>query len=421
MRLSLLALLTLLSGWSQPGDWQAGVVRVSEGSGFVVAVRSGRAYIVTCSHVIEGDPKPTVRFQAAPEERYGAEVRDLQGGRRDGLALLVVDKPPADVRALDAATDAPVPGTPVGFAGYPESLGAFTSVSAKIAAVRGTEFFLDRDAPEGFSGGPVLRDGRIVGVVYGRKGGFGSAVPSAIVDIYLRGLDVRWGGEAPKAEERKTVPATRSAPAAGTARENAKDGLKYVWIPPGKFMMGCSPGDQGCDADEKPAREVTISQGFWMGQTEVTQAAYQQVTGANLSAFKGTQRPVEQVNWDEAQDYCGKVGLRLPTDAEWEYAARAGNPDLRYGGLESIAWYGANSGHQTQDVARKQPNAWGLYDMLGNVWEWTADLYPNTTERILRGGSWDLKSWFVRVSYRLRNVPTNRYSYIGFRCAGELR
>ncbi len=246
MRLLSLALLVALPGWSQSADWQSGVVRVSDGSGFVVAVRSGRAYIVTCSHVIEGNPKPNVTFRVAPEERYPAEVRDLQGGRRDGLALLVVSRPPAGVRALEVATDAPAPSTPVDFAGYPESLGAFTSVSTKIAAVRGAEFFLDRDAPEGFSGGPVLRDGRIVGVVYGRKGGFGSAVPAAIVDIYLRGLDVRWGGEAPKAEERKTVPATPTAPAAGTVRENAKDGLKYVWIPPGKFMMGCSPGDQEC-------------------------------------------------------------------------------------------------------------------------------------------------------------------------------
>lgn len=209
-------------------------------------------------------------------------------------------------------------------------------------------------------------------------------------------------------------------PAAGTVRSNPKDGLKYVWIPPGTFGWGCSPGDNECQDDEKPQEEVTIPQGYWMGQTEVTQAAYQRVVGSNPSSFKGSQRPVESVTWDEAGAYCGKVGLRLPTEAEWEYAGRAGSRNSRYAEIGSIAWYSGNSGDTTRDAGQKQANSWGLYDMLGNVWEWTSDLNPGTTSRILHGGAWSDDPRIVRVSFRAGDEPTLRVNNIGFRCAGEL-
>jgi len=383
----------------------------SPGTGFVVAVRSGRAYIVTCAHVVEGDPKPSVAFRAAPEERFSAEVRDLQGGRMDGLALLVVDSPPANVRALEAVTNRAATGTAVSVAGYPVSLGSFSVLPASIVSIKGAELYLAPVTGEGFSGGPVMLNGRVAAVVFGR-GEFARAVPAAIVDVYLRGLEVRWGSDAA---------ASAGEPAPNAPRINPKDGLTYVWIPQGEFMMGCSPGDTECYSNEKPARQVTISQGFWMGQTEVTQAAYQRVMGVNPSYFQGANRPVEQVNWNEAIDYCGKVGLRLPTEVEWEYAARAGNPNVRYGELGSIAWYAGNSGQQTHEVKEKPANTWGLYDMLGNVWEWTSDLYANSTDRVLRGGSWNFGPRGVRVSDRFWYVPTLRGDSIGFRCAGELR
>ncbi len=162
----------------------------------MVAVRSGRAYILTCAHVVEGDPKPTVTFRAAPEERYSAEVRHLQGGRADGLALLIVDKPPANVRALEAATSGVQAGASVAVAGYPVSVGAFSVLPATVVSVQGTEVYLAPVTGEGFSGGPVILDGRVAGVVFGR-GEFGRAVPAALVDVYLHGLDVQWGNEAP--------------------------------------------------------------------------------------------------------------------------------------------------------------------------------------------------------------------------------
>jgi formylglycine-generating enzyme required for sulfatase activity len=268
--------------------------------------------------------------------------------------------------------------------------------------------------------------------------------------------------------------------------------LNYRWIPAGTFRMGCSerPVDPQCDkAVEFPTHAVTISKGFWMGETEVTVAAYEKyrdaskvagktvapvptsdTTGRKLNATGDPQLPVMGVTWDEAQAYCGWAGgggakLGLPSEAEWEYAARAGSRASRYRDLNTIAWYGDNSGKPInstaiwaevrQDdtkyadrvyangngphrVASLKENEWNLWDMLGNAWEWTADWYdadyyknsPATdpkgpTEakqyRVLRGGSWYNFPEIVRVSYRKRNDPSDRVGNFGFRCAGELR
>jgi formylglycine-generating enzyme required for sulfatase activity len=136
----------------------------------------------------------------------------------------------------------------------------------------------------------------------------------------------------------------------------------------------------------------------------VTQEAYRRVTGQDPSNFKGGRRPVENVDWNQAQAYCQAVGMRLPTEEEWEYAARAGDTSPRYGNLDAVAWYSGNSGSQTHEVGQKQPNAWGLYDMLGNVWEWTASDYAANT-KVQRGGSCYYGSLNVRVSFRDRYVP----------------
>ena len=239
-----------------------------------------------------------------------------------------------------------------------------------------------------------------------------------------------------KTVSQQQYPPQASPQPSGTARTkaNPKDGLTYVWIQPGTFTMGCSPGDTQCDSDEKPAHQVTITRGFWMGQTDVTQEAYERVTGKNPSHFKGPKLPVETVNWNEAQGYCQAVGMRLPTEAEWEYAARAGTTGSRYGDLDQIAWYTANSGGKTHEVMQKQPNAWGLYDMLGNVFEWTSDWYADKyagnaetdpqgpasgQNRVLRGGSWNGVPADLRASDRSGNEPGNHLSNLGFRCLGN--
>jgi formylglycine-generating enzyme required for sulfatase activity len=209
------------------------------------------------------------------------------------------------------------------------------------------------------------------------------------------------------------------APIAGETRVNAKDGLTYVWIPAGSFTMGCSPGDTECYSDEKPAHSEQIANGFWLGQTEVTQAAWKKVNGGDdPSHFKGDQLPVEQVDWNQASAYCKAVGGRLPTEKEWEYAARAGTAGARYGSLDAIAWYDGNSGPTTHPVALKQPNAFGLYDILGNVWEWTADSYDNSM-KVVRGGARGLRARYARASCRNGYSSREKSPYVGFRCVGE--
>ena len=229
----------------------------------------------------------------------------------------------------------------------------------------------------------------------------------------------------------------------GATKVNPKDGLKYIWIPPGQFLMGCSPGDSECRDDEKPTHEVTITRGFWIGRTEVTQDSYQRVTGTNPSPDKGPMLPVTVVTWNDAQTYCQFVGMRLPTEAEWEYAARGGNTSPRHGPLDSVAWHGGNSGRrkseagrevaQTHEVGQKDANAFGLYDIMGNVWEWVADWYadysayaatdpqgpPSGDTRVVRGGSSISRPSDERASARFSIPPKNHHDNVGFRCAGE--
>ena len=219
----------------------------------------------------------------------------------------------------------------------------------------------------------------------------------------------------------------------GRTKVNRHDGLTYVWIFPGTFRMGCSPDDSECFDDEKPAHRVTLTRGFWIGQTPVTQAAYSKVMGSNPSSSHGAQLPVEEVAWDNAKDYCGRVKMRLPTEAEWEYAARGGTAGARYAAAEDIAWYSANAASATHLVAQKQPNVYGVFDMLGNVQEWVADWYgpytaagaidpqgPRTGQfRVGRGCSWYDSAEIARASRRGNNGRGCGPACHGFRCAAN--
>jgi formylglycine-generating enzyme required for sulfatase activity len=203
-------------------------------------------------------------------------------------------------------------------------------------------------------------------------------------------------------------------------------------------MMGASPDDSEAKPNEKPAHEVFISKAFYLGRTPVTQAQWHATMGSNPSDFAmrpdSPVRPVERVSWDMIQDFNSATGFRLPTEAEWEYACRAGSSTPRYGVLNDIAWYEYYSG-ETHAVATKLPNALGLYDMLGNVFEWCRDIetnYPTASmvnpigaitgsRRLLRGGSWgggasDHRGHIHSASGRIAfNPDYGGYDDIGFR------
>jgi len=214
-------------------------------------------------------------------------------------------------------------------------------------------------------------------------------------------------------------------------------GMRLVWIPPGRFKMGSGDDDPEAGSDEKPQHEVVLTRGFWMGKYPVTQAEWQDVMGENPSTNIGTYRPVHNVSWNDCQEYCRRVTAleggapyRLPTEAEWEYACRAGTTAPRYGDVDLVAWHGGNSGGEVHDVGQSKGNRWGLYDMLGNVWEWCQDCwsaYPCTYRmvtdpnngsgdlRVLRGGSWDDLAGRCRSANRSRGAPDFRLVSLGLR------
>ncbi|MBI2924245.1 MAG: formylglycine-generating enzyme family protein [Verrucomicrobia bacterium] len=251
------------------------------------------------------------------------------------------------------------------------------------------------------------------------------------------------------ATQHVTHPDASSAVASASSRTNFEG---MVWIPAGEFIMGSPTDEVGRDQDEGPQTRVMIAQGFWMGRCEVTQAEYQSVMGTNPSNLTGDPAsPVEKVSWLEAVEYCTKLtqraratgrlpegyAYRLPTEAEWEYACRAGTTtrysygdDKSYTQLGDYAWFTGNSDSTKHPVGTRRPNPWGLFDMHGNVWEWCLDRWqgflpgssltnlPGPAEgalRVARGGSWLYDAKICRSANRDDYSPSNRCSDLGFR------
>ncbi len=237
--------------------------------------------------------------------------------------------------------------------------------------------------------------------------------------------------------------ACRPGREAGESWRNLMD-MEFVWIPAGSFLMGSPVDEEGRyydpDFNEEDQHWVRISEGFWMKKYEVTQGEWEAVMGTNPSAFSynSPRHPVETVSWLDTAEFIRKLNgwesgteyrYRLPTEAEWEYAARAGTTGARYGELDSIAWYRDNSEGETHAVGEKRANGWGLHDMLGNLWEWVADWhgeYPSTlvtdpqgpstgSARVARGGSWYDDATGVRCAYRNGHGPSARDFAFGFR------
>jgi formylglycine-generating enzyme required for sulfatase activity len=233
--------------------------------------------------------------------------------------------------------------------------------------------------------------------------------------------------------------------------------MEMLLIPPGTFEMGCSASIQyGCASWESPVHTVTLTNAFYLGRYEVTQAQWQARMGSNPSSFQSSSaqvpaaqvpnRPVERVSWNMiagAGGFLAQTGMRLPTEAEWEYAYRAGTMTAFHGFtgypngtnnetlVGNIAWYGSNSNSQTRPVGGKAGNGFGLHDMAGNVWEWVSDRFgsyssgaqtnppgPSSgTFRVFRGGSWNYSSYNLRASYRYDLSPVDSYNFIGCRAA----
>jgi formylglycine-generating enzyme required for sulfatase activity len=206
----------------------------------------------------------------------------------------------------------------------------------------------------------------------------------------------------------------------GSSIVNSRDGLTYQWILPGGYFTGCLPGDTECYGLERHREKIIVANGFWIGRTEVTQAAYVRVMSAVPSYYKGADLPADRVGWTDATTYCSRIGMRLPTESEWEYAAYGGTAELPKKPMVSLAWYDPNSNDSTHPVATKLPNGYGLWDMLGNVWEWVQDAGKKPGEHILKGGSFYNTSRDVRVSGRLSAPPDLRHRDIGFRCASSV-
>lgn len=227
-------------------------------------------------------------------------------------------------------------------------------------------------------------------------------------------------------------------------------GMTFALIPAGSFTMGRNPNFEDGRSDELPAHPVRIGEPFYMQTTEVTQEQWMELMSANPSKFKGRSNPVEQVSWDDIQVFLKALNdregcsgcYRLPTEAEWEYAYRAGSTGTYYWGDEAdaigqYAWYTQNSGEKTHPPGQLKPNAWGLYDMAGNVYEWVADCYHESyagapgngaawtggcykgsdgvMPRVLRGGCWNNIPNDCRAAYRLHYTPVIRLGLLGFR------
>jgi len=207
-----------------------------------------------------------------------------------------------------------------------------------------------------------------------------------------------------------------------------------VYVPAGEFTMGSLNGWH----DERPPHRVRLTRGFWIGRTEVTQGLWRVVMGGNPAAFAlGDNHPVERVSWNDCQEFLSRLNrmtgkeFRLPSEAEWEYACRAGSTADRSAELDAIAWFAGNSGSSTHAVGQKRPNSLGLCDMLGNVWEWCADGYdpafyshsppadplapPIGIHRVDRGGAWCYGPDLVRPSRRDGSGPDYRVDMIGLR------
>jgi sulfatase modifying factor 1 len=459
-------------------------------TGFVrVAVHNGGARMlknVRVRYAVSGED--AMREHAAKtlsgghREIFGATIELPRGGHYMLELVLHGEDMLGKVRQAYRADPVGFAVAEVGGGGGPSTLVVNTTVEASAMRVAGDP--LASVSLGGAGAGPSTRAGALSEEAW-RKLALRPITPSEW-EAWALQRDARARAEAARAAEaaREAAEAAARAKAEAAARAAAGPKWRQSWMsacgedthgswaeaevagvtfrfrycPAGTFQMGSPASEEGRDDDERQ-HEVQLTRGFWLGATPVTQRQWEAVTGKNPSKFKGPDRPVEQVSWEDCVAFLGKVNarcpgldLRLPTEAEWEYACREGTTGPTYLGvndaatLDRLGWYEVNSGGtwdpealfggsyeggHTHPVGQKAPNAWGLYDTLGNVWEWCADwtadypsgrqvdpMGPSTGEdRVNRGGSWYNAARFLRAANRCRGAPRYRFDYLGFRAA----
>lgn len=557
VRLAVMVLLFIVAAMGQAladdlDGLKDGVVKITStldgrsrvGSGVIVKTDGKVAYIVTVSHVIEGDPSPQISFHGKPNRKYPGEIIGLDARNPKGLAVLMVQASslPDGIHPLvfDQAIGSHA-GEDVTLIGFPRLPPVPWAVTRGIVTGQvGQDLILSGKASEGNSGGPVIQNDRVIGVVSEVTDGYVYAVPVVIAKVALRGwnisLDEGSGvphAELPVAESTPAIAAESSSRTTDAKKEtgpglspsieeslkvqldtiDAKDGASMVLIPGGQFMMGTRPDDvcewdsivkvefcvQGRNADYAPRHKITLDE-FYLDTQEVTVERFGQfikdtgytstvetqgrqtalvedstlffgkswesdtVKGANWQRPLGETQdtpetlpnlPVVQISWFDAKQYCEWAGKRLPTEAEWEYAARAGTTTEHWWGDQEPRELVGNLPDTTFNtvfekeinfesfddgaarlalVGTGRANPWGLHDMAGNVWEWTNDWYdpryyqeslqrnpPGPAmgdEKVKRGGSWYV---YQALKIRAHQSPDDSDDQTGFRCARDAK
>jgi formylglycine-generating enzyme required for sulfatase activity len=471
-----LALLLPAAASAQELDMAvSAVVRISgtrggtpvRGTGFVVGLDRAKATIVTASHVIAGVQGLEATFAVDRTVVFPAEiVLGMESGNERGLAVFQVRGAlPAGVSTLTFDTDLkPQRGEDLFLVGFPQMATAPITLRRAFAGLDGNFFQLDLPAGEGFSGAPVLRRGKVVGVVVAED----QQITFAIKALVARDAVIGWGatlgakqemrssdGEQHSAQNKTPATSTATDPRREVALRNlqamldafndsgcvpgeqrTQAGIVFVRICGGTFTMGSASTDRKARANEKPAHQVTLSE-YWIGKTEVTNEQYRSFRPDH--AGEAT-LPATMVSWTDAKAACENFGARLPTEAEWEYAARAGSQSAWSSGdnenmLREYAWFGESPDKAPHPVGTKKANLWGVHDMHGNVFEWVADWYgtyssvaqtdpsgPATGKaRVMRGGDYMSVPIDMRSAFRVDDAPSYRTWYVGFRCALGLR
>ncbi len=459
---------------------KAGVVKITTtigqtGTGFIVRVEQDMVYIITAAHVIAGDNQPKVEFFTKRNVRVtgdvlpGAEVND----DIRGLALVVVREKaniPAGVMALAFGTseDLVSGGEEAVVIGHPGGGGNWAVLKRNISNRVGRDLSLDPGVVSRFSGGPIMVKSNVVGIMMSNQDGFAKGITHKSVLNYIEGYGVVPSTFSIVSENtaslnlRRTIPTVRDAAQQAVLSKppllptkKGKDGAPMVLVPEGEFTMG-SPEGEG-RTNEHPEHAVHLDD-FYIDQYEVTVDRYQRFLKQKshrqplfwdqVKSPRDEQKPVVGVDWHDANTYCEWAGKRLPTEAEWEKAARGTDkrtyPWGEFRPNSSTANFGKDWSEtfytdrlKNVGTYERGKSPYGTYDMAGNVWEWVADWYaadyyqsspkrnpkgpPSGDYRAVRGGTWDLAPSSLRAASRDWYTPSSRPASIGVRCAQGAR